>query len=559
MAFSFPIDCKSPEEQEIILQKIKETSNVLKGVWGKYDRYQVNKKDRYVLVDLTVETWDSILTRLMIGKYISWQYNAKLCGVLISSRHVQHFIKEICEAFGCTVYIGLAEICTDAHAKMPSFAADVQALIAGWPTEGPGLRDKVAGLEFEGLPVGDLVYDSYLRGTGSPTIERLDEALVSRIADGLLRFRVYRDLFDRYDVAAVISAHVVYNYFGMLTRVALSRNVTVTQDLGINPIRLKKMDHFSTARLPLDHFSPSEFDSVFRYERSEALEFANAYMERRIGGRQDLGYQDAVHGAYGSTRRLCTREDICRDLGWDVDKPIVTIMSHVFFESPHSIPDTLYHDIHQWLKETLEIAARNPHIQWLLKPHPDHKYFNENLSQSPLLVTGEEAIQRLLEPHADRPNIGLCPNDLNTASVMGFSKAIVTNYSSAGYEFASQGIPVVIASRAPYARLGFTIEPRTREEYESVLGNLHAAAPLTDEQRERALTYAYLFLCKSRCASTLLPPLNRFGFWAPSYDAGLLDSIVERARSFDPDQDPLNEAIRNMIRFGTTTLNMRVW
>lgn len=559
MPIILPADCRDPEEREQIVQLIDTTCAKVGQAWRKAEAYRGAPSKKMVLVDLTVDVWDGVLTRLIIGKYVSWHHNARLCALVPSSAAIPHFTQKMCLAFGCDIVLGLGEAFNRTLEQTPNYQEEVRDLLRDWPREGPELRDRVAGLRFHGLPVGDLIYDSYLRGNGCVTIERLDAALVSTIADGLIRHHMYRSILDSHEVVAVIAAHVVYNYFGMLTRLAVSRNITVTQDLGLSPLRLKKLGHFSEARLPLDHFAPREFESVWRHERREALEFANAYMERRTGGLQDLGYKDAVFGAYGGTRHRYDRGELCERLGWDPSKPIVCIMSHVFFESPHSVPDTLYHDVHCWLEETLAIAARNPHIQWLLKPHPDHKYFDENLRDSPLLVTGDQGIERLLAPHRDQTHIALCPADLNTASVMRFAKAIVTKYSSAGYEFASQGVPVVVASRAPYTRLGFTIEPRTPEEYARTLGELDRVEPLTQEQRERALTYIYLFLGKSRCSSSLLPPFNHNGFWAPTYDAGILNGILERVDGFEADQDPLNEAVQAMLRLDTTTLNMRLW
>jgi hypothetical protein len=556
MSILLPPVFADPEDKARVVAKIDAVAEALGRAWRRSEDYRYREGKRVVLADLTVDSWNGIFTRLIIAKYMAWIYDARLCAVVHTTKAVPYLTRRIATAFGCREYLGMAEALAVAQNDVPDINAAVLDLVRDWPREGQGLRDAVAALRINGMPVGDLVYDTYLRGSGRPTIERMDNGLLSCVGDAVFRDRLNERLFSQYDIAAVNSAHVVYNYFGMLTRGALARNIDVTQDLSINPVRLKRFNRFEHARLPLAHFAPREFDAVWRHEREQAVAFGEDYIRRRVGGRAEMAYKDGEDGPYGAARRLYDKQALCARLGWDPEKPVVAVLSHVYFESPHATYSELFNDVYEWLETTLAVAAANPHIQWLFKPHPDQKHYDDNVAHSPDLVRGDEVARRLMAPYAGVPHVAQCPDDLNTGSLAGSVNAVVTMYGNAGHEFAAQGTPVVLAARAPYARLGFAMEPRTRAEYAQTLAGLHQVQPLTREQRERAMTYIYMFFEKSRALTDLMAPVGVQGFWAPQYDPAVLDGVLERADRFEPDQDPLYEAVRTMIENNAFCLNM---
>jgi hypothetical protein len=45
----------------------------------------------------------------------------------------------------------------------------------------------------------------------------------------------------------------------------------------------------------------------------------------------------------------------------------------------------------------------------------------------------------------------------------------------------------------------------------------------------------------------------------PEFEISILSSVLERVGDFDPLSDPLYDAVCQMFRWGTTSLNMRLW
>lgn len=532
----------------------EQVAEILKAKWGPLEIYRRPQANRVVLVDLTVDGLNSGLTQCLFGKYLGWHLNAVPCGLTFDVQAIPPASRALYEGFGYGQFFTLSPIVRRLMEADPSLAAMGPKLVAGWPTEGAALRQAVLDLRFEGLPVGDLIYDTHLRHTGKPTIERLDNRLVAHIAEAFIYYKAAQTILATGTIQAVATLHMVYYHLGILSRLAIAMGIPVIQSLSVNPFRIKRFTSFLQARDAVGQFDPREFDHVLTRERETALGFARDYLERRFSGKAELGFKDGFEGAYGSNRRRYAKEDLCRSLNWDPEKPIVVLMAHVFHESPHAVGGNLYADYYDWLAETLEVAARTPQVNWLLKKHPQQKYFDEILKHSPDLVPDDETMRRLLAPVAGAAHVALCPPDLHTASLIASSHAIVTQHGRAGYEFAACGVPVVTTARAAYGGLGFTVEPKNRGDYVALLETIDRLAPLDQEQRDRALCYIYLFFEKSRVRTTLLPDIENRGFWAPPYGAEFLEEVLERARSFDPREDPLFRRVRAMLRNDYTGL-----
>ena len=529
-------------------------ATAIKNKFAPLERFRRPLKNRIILVDLTVDAVEVQLTQLLLSKYLGWELNAVPWGLAFDPHRLSRESQMFCEGFGCTQFVSLGGMVGQVMAENPALPETARQLVQGWPQEGAELRERVMALEFEGLPVGDLIYDTHLRQTGRPSIEKLDEVLISHIIDA---FRIYKAsdvILKSGAVQALCTLHMAYYHLGILSRLALAYGIPVIQSLSCNPYRIRRFHSFLNARDAVGLFEAREFDHVFNHERETAVATGRRYLDRRLAGLAELGFQDGVEGPYGSTRRRYEKEELCRVLNWDASKPVVVLMSHVFHESPHAVGGNLYNDYYEWLSETLEVAARTPNVQWLLKTHPQQKYFDEMLRHSPLLISRHEVMERLMAPYRNVSHIALSPDDLHTAGLVAVSHAIVTQHGRAGYEFAACGVPVVTSARAAYGGLGFTIEPPSREAYREQLSRIGDLVPLGEDLRERALTYMYLFFEKSRVRSTLLPKIENRGSWAPPLESGFFRQVLDCIHSYQPLEDPLYRRICSMVRNGYTGL-----
>lgn len=533
-------------------------SGALRRKWAAYDSVRRIPVDGgLILVDLTVDDQQFALSKLLVGKYLSWLLRGEMCAVAYGdARSLPSASADFATAFGCNRVVGLGDAVGQMMAQTPDLRSEVLPLVKGWPLEGEGLRRALLGLTIDGLPVGDLVYDTYLRTGGVATVERLDDRLGGLIADAFLRVRAYNKLFDQHKIRAVIAGHMVYNYFGILSRVAISRGVDVFFDTATNPIRVRRYGDPLAMRQHPYQVSPHELERVMIAERAEAAAFGRRYIAERHRGVRELGYMDGVLGAYGSSRRAYDKQALCAALGWDPARPIVCVMSHIMFESPHSVDGGIFCDILDWLRQTLAFAADRPGVNWLLKPHPVHMHYDRQVAHTATHQSGDAIMTELTAPYRDVPHIGLCPADINTASLAGVVQAVVTQHGTAGYEFGACGVPTLTAARAPYGRLGFTIDPRTKEEYFAALDRLGESEPLSEAQIDQACGYIYARFAKTSLRTPLFPEMSVRGHWAPARNLKLLEAMLERLDAFAPEEDPVYHGLAAMLRRGEALLGL---
>jgi len=499
-----------------------------------------------VLTDWTVSSAQAWTTFSFVATYLGWHLKAKPMSMVLNPGEIPRVGTLIHHGFGYAGQIDLA-IHLREIAASGTIAALIDAELAKWPKEGAALREYVLALRFDGLPVGDLVYDAHLRGTGRATIEILDTPLRNDIVLAALFHKAAQKILDEWDVKAVVTAHRIYYQLGIISRLALSRGIPLIESGAVNPFRIKHYRSFLEAMDDPLRMAPDELDRVLATDREAALAYGHRYMAERQAGAAQLHQTEGTDGAYGSNRRSYDKAALCQCLGWDVERPIVAIMTHVFTEGPH-FGNNLYDDFHHWIAETLRIAASNDKVQWLVKGHPDAVYFEDQAHKQPTAEPFDKTLRQLMAPHADCPHIALAPNDLNTGSLPPMTKAVITLYGSAGIEFAAMGIPAVTAAEACYHGHGFTIECRSRADYERTLATLQDVSPTTEEQRERALAFFYLMQVKSRPLCNALPPLAPLDWWSPRQDRQMLEGMRERLDQYDPREDPLYRRLGRMLR-----------
>jgi len=326
-------------------------------------------------------------------------------------------------------------------------------------------------LEYDGIRVGDLIYDDVLKLSGRRTIERIDGDVRLAIARSYYFYQQYRALFRRHRYAYYVSTHTAYSQYGLLCRVALSCGVKVIETTDI------QMAFYSDiARDSLPTYHDGIRNSIVaelaapQAPRDELRDSARAALQRRLASQvKQIDAAKAYRGqVYG-------RAELRQALGLKGEGRLAFVLAHVFSDAPHLSSGMLHADYYQWLVSTLRACASAERVQWVVKPHPSASLY------------GEDGMVEKMVADLRAANVVVCPRDLNTRSLAECADAIVTVHGTAGLEFACLGIPAVLAGQPFYRGFGFTVEPASVADYERELACLADVGRLTAEQMDRAL------------------------------------------------------------------------
>ena len=216
------------------------------------------------------------------------------------------------------------------------------------------------------------------------------------------------------------------------------------------------------------------------------IPIVDKYYTNRRNGIAAWDGMEARHAFLG--KDIISKDDWLEKNCVDESKKNVCIMCHCMSDNALTSEEGIYPDYYHWIVNTLRIISKINNVNWVLKAHPSRKHYGEG-----------DRIYDIFRRYGTAENIYILEDTINSNLVFDLADVIVTVRGTAGIEYSSAGIPVIIAGKGFYDGFGFTIEPKTVKEYESVLKKCDRLRPLFDEQITMAkkVSWAYINLYKA--------------------------------------------------------------
>ncbi|MCF8067731.1 MAG: sialate O-acetylesterase [Desulfobacterales bacterium] len=487
--------------------------NSAKTLWDSFTPAINDLEYKYILVDLMVEFEPYLLGNLFIAKYLQKRENVKIAGIMRDSNALERW-KNLLSTFGIQeVFFCNSDIDFDKN-KYSEFIDCLKD-----EKDIKKVRNNILQFNINGLVVGDILYDSYLRDTGSSTINYIDDKLINYIFQTIKYYEVYQRIFNNKSIVATILGHTVYNMYGMLAKVSIKNNVVVFgRKPGSSPLTIRQ--YFTPDDLK-EHdrgINKDTFEYIYLNHKHKAIDFGINYFKNRHKGQMTSNTLQYLPGGYGNDKIKYDIHELSTLLGIDPDKPTVFLMSHILPDSVHCDRGMLHNDYFEWLEDTLEIVSHIKHVNWVVKSHPENKHYQ---------VKGD-VISELTNTYSNKhPHIVLAPENIKTSCIHDIAHAIVTVRGTAAIEFSANGIPSITTGiNSTYSSLGFTIEPKSRDEYIVILSNIDRLQKLDQEKIDRALTCCYCYNYLSLVDCVFVP--NVSNVWWVQFD---LKSFWENASS----------------------------
>ena len=88
-------------------------------------------------------------------------------------------------------------------------------------------KNKLSKYKYKNLKIGDLIYDTYLRATFSPTIDFKNKNLKEIFVNAHIYFDNVENYFSNNNVKMVVVSHHVYIQYGIIARYAVKKKIPV--------------------------------------------------------------------------------------------------------------------------------------------------------------------------------------------------------------------------------------------------------------------------------------------------------------------------------------------
>ncbi len=325
----------------------------------------------------------------------------------------------------------------------------------------------VLAIEIEGVVIGDLVYDTYLRFANKPTVDIKDKFFDQIILEAVHIFYICKDKLEKYEVKALVSSYASYTKHGIIVRLCLQKNIPVYTIGAYYSLVHKVLNEYPSHSN--NHFL---FRNLFQKveKKEEIISTYKGVFEKRFTGEIDAATAYMKSSAFSGNR-----SSELDGLDWS---STIVLLAHCFFDSPHIYRGLLFPDFYEWITFTLDTLAEKKNLTVLVKQHPNG------------LDANDEIFVQLKEKYK---NTNIKFIDKKTSNIQFFEskpKAIITAYGTAAAEFAYQGFPVLTIYDNPFTAFDFTYLANTIEEYRNYLQSIETLKP--KQHQNDIIEYYYM-------------------------------------------------------------------
>jgi len=314
-------------------------------------------------------------------------------------------------------------------------------------------KHKLVRYKYKNLQIGDLIYDTYLRASISPTVDLEDKYLLKLFIDAHFYFDEIEKFFKKNKVKAIITSHHVYIQYGLIARYALRNNIPVIQihylKFGQQNFNLVKLDKFCLKDYPYYEYS-KVFKKFTKEHKKSFLRIGKKLIKNRVSGIKDYTSIYMSKSTFAQSKIKLKKVD-------KRQKKIV-IFSHNFYDSPHRHRFMTFPDFYEYLMFFAKTSKKFKEYQWLIKPHPNDT------------VSSDHIFHEISEKF---PNINILNKKTSNLEILKLKpNLIITNHSTAGHEFAYLSIPVLNTGDNIHIDYNFNLHAKSKKEIYNIISNL---------------------------------------------------------------------------------------
>ena len=394
----------------------------------------------------------------LIGYYPSFlSFKNKFKRILFDTLN-PYGLNKIYESFGITKFI------------IPKRSNDrTQELLYNKTYKKIKFKKDILELKLDGILLGDLFYDEYLRSNNVITIDVNTKNFQSFLKEAISLYFFWKKIFEKEKIKSLIISHHVY-FMGIVTRIAIYKNIPV-YNIGITNIQ------YLTKSYPIKHCGFENYLKFFKKFNSnlqkKLLIDAENKLTERFAGKKDIKLlMDRHTDKDFYNKKVSTKKILSQD------KYKVLIAAHQFNDAVHVYGKFLFNDFYEWI-DFLGKCTKKTDYEWYIKFHPaefktNYKYIKYFAKKYPKFI--------------------ILPNTVtNNQLIKEKVDIILTVYGSIGHEYPLFGIPVVNASNeGPHKPFDFNIYPKNFVEYERIILNLHKVPKVKVNLIQRKLYIYYL-------------------------------------------------------------------
>ncbi len=329
-------------------------------------------------------------------------------------------------------------------------------------------KHDVLKIEIQGVHLGDLIYDTYLRENNLITINVKDKLFKNFIYKTLQLYYFWDNYFKNTKIKSMITSHSVY-LTALPLRIAMKYKIDT---FCVNYHSIFRL----TVEKPLvwgnfDDY-PNLFNDLSEKKKEIGMNLAKAQLQNRFSGKKDKLYEQSTPLKEGTFVKQKIEKNILKKN----DNFKILIAAHDFNDAPHVHGNLIFADMYEWLEYLGQKSLIKKNYDWYIKLHPAD--YDEN----------EKKIQTFLTKYQ---NFQLLPKNISHYQIIDEKiNCVLTVFGSIGHEYPFFKIPVINAGHNPHSGYNFNYNPSNQEEYNNLFENIESL--IVDKDYENEIYQFYL-------------------------------------------------------------------
>lgn len=359
------------------------------------------------------------------------------------------------------------------------------------------MQDDWENAVFEGYPIGREVFkavvNNHLQGEIKPYWrEQANEMAVSHAFNVIALKRAYERIFTTIAPERIVGNGGYYYQWGVVHELAQQNQIPYYRYF---PVGLQPMAwNYALNSKHLIDVNPA-WDSWIKQPWGE---------KEQLRVKNDL----KARGLYVSLAQepdIAERvEQLRAKLNLDKSKRTLLAFTGVIWDANTNIQSDVYQNMYLWLLDTIDWFTHHPQVQLIIRVHPAEDAVPSIDPQNRSRFEKELAEKGITLPS----NVFLIKQHekVETYDLMHLSDVGTVYMSTTGLEFSCLGKPLIAIGPVHYTNKGFTLEPKSRFDYQEMLAQHLVNKQLfkaPEEIQLLAMKYWYLYAFHASCVTGL--------------------------------------------------------
>ena len=304
------------------------------------------------------------------------------------------------------------------------------------------------------IKLGDLIFDSYCRGSYKKTIDFEDKYLKECFFKALKLYFTTKEYFKKNKITAVCPSHVCY-FYGIIARIAANNNIPIIKvnadNRGNENFRINLVDQKYVNEEPSPYFNfKKTFKKLTKTQKKRGLILGKAILKNRLKGNYEPTLSYMKISQFDKNLKKT-------DLIKKNDRKKIFIFPHCYFDNVHRFRSTLFTDFGDQINFLLKLSKKYHNYDWYYKPHP------HELSQD--LNIHKQMLKNY--PNVLRLDYRVGHNQIIESNPY----CIITNHGTVGHEYAAFKVPVIFTGDNKHINYKFGLHAKSKKQIEQAIMN----------------------------------------------------------------------------------------